>query len=202
MPRRCLLCLAPSTVGALCPACVVDLPRNVAGRPGRLPWTAGVEAPFRYTYPLDRLVLAFKFHRDAAALEACSDLLTTNVSDYSLMLDRVVPIPLSRWRYVKRSYNQASLLAAGIARQQGLQLDCSALRRCRGGVAQSRLPAAARARNVRDVFEAAPSVRGKRILLVDDVVTTGATVSEAARTLVRAGACEVRVVALAFSERA
>jgi ComF family protein len=202
LPWRCLLCLATCPDGALCADCTSDLARNHAGRPGRLPWTAGVEAPFRYTYPLDRLVLGFKFHHDRSALEACRVLLELNVSNYSQTVDRVVPIPLGRWRFARRSYNQAAVLAAGVARRQGLVLDCSALQRRRGGTPQSRLPAAARARNVRDVFIAARDVRGQRILLVDDVVTTGATVSEAARTLIRAGAREVRVVALAFSERA
>lgn len=202
LPWRCLLCLAPCADLALCADCIGDLARNHGGRPGRLPWTAGVEAPFRYTYPLDRLVLGFKFRHDRTALDACRALLESNVSDYSQRVDRVVPIPLGRWRLARRAYNQAAVLAAGIARRQGLVLDCTALRRQRGGTPQSRLPASARARNVRDVFAASPGVEWQRILLVDDVVTTGATVSEAARTLVRAGAREVRVVALAFSERA
>lgn len=201
VPGRCLLCLAPCRAPELCCGCMGDLARTRGGRPARLPWTSGIEVPFGYTYPLDHLVQAFKFHRDLAALTVCSSLLKSNVSDYSQWADRVVAIPLSRSRYARRGFNQAAVLAAAVAAEQGMYFDGEALRRRRGGIAQSRLPAATRRANVRDAFAASSHVRGQRILLVDDVVTTGATVSEAARTLVRAGAREVRIVALAFSER-
>jgi ComF family protein len=113
--------------------------------------------------------------------------------------DRVVPVPLHWWRRWRRGYNQAAALAYGLG--QALDLPCQRwwLRRVRPTPPQTSQSGAARLDNVRGAFQArrGATLRGRTVLLVDDVMTTGATVTEAARALRDAGAARVVVAVLA-----
>jgi ComF family protein len=109
----------------------------------------------------------------------------------------VVPVPLASARERERGYNQASLLAERIARDCGLPVRARWLARRRHTPAQSDLTAAERRANVRDAFRASSAVRDAHVVLVDDVLTTGATVSECARVLRAAGASAVGVLTVA-----
>jgi ComF family protein len=115
--------------------------------------------------------------------------------------DVIVPVPLHRWRLAARRYNQAALLAQSLARYTGGACAVDALRRLRPTPSQGGLGRLARARNVRGAFAVPPSRRGlvdgRRVLLVDDVLTTGATVEAASRALLAAGARAVDVLTLA-----
>jgi ComF family protein len=115
--------------------------------------------------------------------------------------DLVVPVPLGRARLRERGFNQAALLARPIAGRAGVALDERSLRRARPTPPQAGSPAA-RAANVRDAFALARRARvaGRRVLLVDDVFTTGATARECARTLLAGGAASVAVYTLARAE--
>ena len=112
--------------------------------------------------------------------------------------DFVAWVPISGLRRLRRTYDQSKLLASEVARQHGLSLE-RVLKKRRHNRAQSKLSAAQRAENVKGVFAAVNSdmIRGARILLVDDVVTTGSTLAECTRTLYEAGARSVRCIALA-----
>lgn len=113
--------------------------------------------------------------------------------------DLVVPVPLHRWRLWRRRYNQAALLAGALARQGDRPWDPMALKRVRATPSQGALGWSERHTNVRGAFQVAcpDRVKGRRVLLVDDVLTTGATVEECARALRRAGASGVDVLTVA-----
>ena len=114
-------------------------------------------------------------------------------------VDRVVPIPLGPARQKERGYNQSEILGEGVAKALGVRMETGLLRRLRDTTPQTSLSRAERRRNLSSVFVGKLSTADLRILLVDDVVTTGATVEEGARALLDAGASEVRVLALARS---
>ncbi|GAB4483505.1 MAG: hypothetical protein OHK0031_06830 [Anaerolineales bacterium] len=110
----------------------------------------------------------------------------------------LIPIPLSPGRKAERGYNQVSLVAAPLADRRKLPLRASALRRVRETRSQVGLNAQQRRENVQHIFEARPrQVAGKNILLMDDVVTTGATLADAARALREAGAAAVYAFSIA-----
>jgi len=112
----------------------------------------------------------------------------------------IVSVPLGRKRRLTRGYDQAALLARALARVKRLPVLPLALARTRETKPQVGRTRADRLRNVRGAFRAAPAVRGRDVVLLDDVVTTGATADACAEALVLAGARSVRVLALARAE--
>jgi ComF family protein len=108
----------------------------------------------------------------------------------------VVPVPMPAERLQERGYNQAALLGRAIARRRKLRYG-EPLRRARTTKPQHALPPGERLSNAKDAFACDASVAGQRVLLVDDVMTTGATVHWAARAMLDAGAVEVRVAVVA-----
>jgi len=115
--------------------------------------------------------------------------------------DLIVPVPLHYFRLVRRGYNQSGWLASAVGAQTGVRVDHGAVRRVRATPSQAGLNAKARHRNVRGAFAVAKRakarIEGKSIVLVDDVMTTGATLKAATRALLNAGAVEVNVLVLA-----
>ncbi len=211
---RCRLCALPSRA-PLCSACQCERPARwrcprcaqpllvpAAGCGScalRLPAFAGALAWSDYAPPWDRLVAQIKFGDDPALARWLGRLL-----GQCLRAERpgwapprwVVPVPLGPGRLRGRGYNQAWELARGLARELDWPCDCGLLQRRRDGPAQSTLPLARRAANMRGAFLARPLARGARLLLVDDVMTSGNTAEQAARALLRAGAADVRVAVL------
>ncbi len=142
----------------------------------------------RHKYGLDQSV-------GRALVEYLGDRLPVSASDYDL----IVPVPLHWRRLWWRGFNQAALLAEEIARRLRLPLDVVSFVRHRSTTSQTARHHDDRIRNVRRAFVVIhpERIRGRRLLLIDDVMTTGATVDECARTLVAAGARSVDVFTLA-----
>jgi ComF family protein len=221
LPPRCLLCGGAGDAGQdLCAGCRADLPLNHSAcarcalplpSPAPLcgrclkhppPWSAAA-APLVYADPVDRLLLRYKFAGQLPAGALLAELMAAGLERHRACaaVDLVVPVPLHASRLAERGYNQAWELARQVARSLERPADPRVLERTRATTAQAGLTATARRRNVRDAFRARPAVRGLRVALVDDVVTTGATVRAATLALRAAGAVDVVVWAVARAPR-
>ena len=214
LPQPCLACGLPAEDG-LCSGCAAELPWNLhacrrcalplpaadgsglCGRCLRRPPPAGsARTLFCYAEPVDRWISALKFGRRLAAGRLLSRLMRQRLADLlpDLPLDALIAMPLHPARLRQRGYNQTIELLRPLRPLLPAPLHLDWLQRVRDTPQQSGLDAAHRRRNLRDAFRAAPMVRGLRLLLVDDVITTGSTVNEATRCLLRAGAAEVHVL--------
>jgi ComF family protein len=155
-----------------------------------------------YAFPWDRLIGAFKFHARAELAGALAGRLLQAVRRADVVRpDIIVPIPLAARRLAERGYNQAWELARPVAAALGIPADATLLLRPLDTGPQAVLDRDRRMLNLRTAFMVDPArraeVRARRVALVDDVMTTGATVREASATLLRAGAASVQVWALA-----
>lgn len=189
---RCLGCGEAGQGGHdLCPGCRASLPWCRPACGGGAPPLRMVVAPFLYAAPLDRWLPRFKFHRDFAAGRLLSQLmLETCVA--APRPAALVPVPLHRARLRQRGYDQALELAKPLARALGLPLRIDLLLRRRATAPQSELHAGERRRNLRDAFAAGGGVEmPAHVALVDDVMTTGATLQAAAEALRRAGVARI-----------
>jgi ComF family protein len=221
-PRRCFACdadldgegpfyLCPACREALvpvlnpCPRCAAPRGPYVHGRrckacrPLRPAFTGAVAAA-EYREPVSGMILGLKYGGERFQAFALGDMLAGAVREAPFMarLDVIVPIPLARTRRRERGFNQSELLAVEVGRIVRLPVRNRWLRRVLATLPQAGLSRAARLRNLEGCFKTrARAVRGRTVLLVDDVLTTGATLSEAARTLKRAGAKAVFAAAVA-----
>jgi len=157
-------------------------------------------APYLYSGAARETLLAFKNGREElgglmgqAMVRAGKDLLLPGAL--------LVPVPLHRWRLWSRGYNQSLLLGRDIARRSGLDLRFDLLLRAKPTAKSNGLTRVGRIRNVRGVFQVKPparaALRGRHVVLVDDVLTSGATAGACARVLLRAGAARVDVLVYA-----
>ena len=205
LPLHCLLCGAAGAEGLdLCADCAAELPRNRSccarcalpmAIPAALcgecqrhtpPWDAAW-APFRYGWPLDRLESRYKFGADLAAGRVLSTLWQREPCPVTTP-QCLLSVPLHRRRLRQRGYNQALELARPLARTLGVPLRHDVLQRSRITEAQTELDAVSRRRNVRGAFALRTGVElPAHVAILDDVMTTGATLAECARVLKRAG---------------
>ena len=215
LPWRCLLCGAAGVAGMdLCADCAAELPRNrsccarcalplalpaaVCGECQRRmpPWDAAW-APFRYGWPLDRLESRYKFGADLAAGRVLAALWQHEPRPLGLP-QLLLTVPLHAARLPQRGYNQALELARPLARGWRVPLRHDLLQRARATAAQTDLDARERRRNVRGAFDLRTGqTLPAHVAIIDDVMTTGATLAECARVLKRAGVARVDVWALA-----
>lgn len=176
--------------GALCGGCVAGPPAFDAAR-----------AVLRYDDESRPLILSFKHGDRMQAGRHFGGWMARAGAELAQQADLVAPVPLHWRRLAARRYNQSAELARGVAAAAGIGLCVDLLRRTRATPSQGGLNRRARRLNVRGAFAVMarrrPSIQGAHILLVDDVLTTGATVEAAARTLKRAGASRVDILVLA-----
>jgi competence protein ComFC len=195
-PVNCLACGRQGAV--LCTTCVREAGMSVRQPSlGELPpgtRLAGVSVGAGYEGVVKELVLQLKFHRLRAATEAAAALVLRTASDWPC-IDVVTSVPVAAERYRERGYNQSELLAREVARRSGLPYRPLLGRTT--SVHQMGLNRHDRLERVAGAFFALRPATGQRVLLVDDVVTTGATLSECAAVLDAAGASSVWGAAVA-----
>jgi len=216
LPGSCLLCASTSATSLLCPACTADLPQLPAAlcpqcgeettlgeRCGAClkdpPAFARTIALFRYEFPVDRLIQALKYGHQLALAAWLGHRLGERLvaEDYDLLL----PLPLHPSRLRTRGFNQSLEIARVTSKALAIPMNPAILTRIRATPPQAELPLKERGRNVRGAFECARDLAGKRILLVDDVMTTGSTLREAARILKLHGAGQITVAVAARALR-
>lgn len=223
----CLLCGARARRHCLCPDCLADLPWLPPACAGcALPLATGLDtaceesgdsegaercpdcrltpppwsrafALFRYEFPVDRLIAALKYHGRLPLATSFGHLLADRLPP-GIRPDVVLPVPVHPRRLRRRGCNQAALLARVVARGQRCDIDVSSLRRRRDTAMQKSLDPQARRDNLANAFAwCGPSLAGRHVLLVDDVMTTGATLACLSLLLRTAGAGEISVLAVA-----
>ena len=226
-PRNCIFCRTyhPATArDPLCPSCRAGLPwnkppfcircsrhlKNISEESlcpscrGRLPHFDEAWALLEYEGPARTILHRFKFHNKTALRRTFATLLHAFTERYALQFPdaaMVIPIPLHPVRLRERGYNQAALLAACAAQEFRLPLRDDILIRQRPTARQSELDAKDRWTNIKGAFRIKNSngIVGREIIVVDDILTTTATASEAARTLKDAGASRVIVISLGLA---
>ncbi|MGE0109014.1 MAG: ComF family protein [Bdellovibrionales bacterium] len=191
-PPFCACCGAsfdlPVEAGTLCAACLDRLPSYDAAR-----------SVFMYDDVSKGLILRLKHADQLHPVPALAAWLIKVGGEFWGQADMMVPVPLHRWRLLKRRYNQAALLARAVARQIKIPVSYDVLQRIRATDSQGHKNRQERYDNLRGAFAVKNSaaVKGRKIVLIDDVLTTGATVDTCARLLKEAGAAQVFVVTLA-----
>jgi ComF family protein len=211
-PRECFLCAAPSAQEFLCPACLDNLPYMpaeccpVCALPTPCAEVCGAclkkppnfdatQAVFRYQFPIDRLVQSLKYAHRLASADFLGKMLLPQVPDRRF--DMILPVPLAAQRLAGRGFNQALEISRRLAGQLHVPLETRFVLRGIDTTPQAALPWKDRAKNIRHAFECEVDLTGKAILVIDDVMTTGATLNELAGTLKACGAARVENLVLA-----
>lgn len=213
LPQDCLLCGQPAGSQQLCPCCRDSLPAMPAGtcprcaQPGPAGETCGrcqrhpphfdrLIAAFPYAFPVDRMLQQLKYAHQLALAAWFGKALAEAIA-LPDDIDMIVPMPLHQVRLRERGFNQALEIARPLARRRCRPIDTATCIRVRDTSPQEGLTLLARRQNLRNAFACTGDLSGRRILLIDDVVTTGASVNECARTLRLHGAEQIIVLAVA-----
>lgn len=206
LAQDCLLCAAPGNDAILCPPCGENLPRlgselcpicalptpgsSICGACLKTPpHFDATQAVFRYEFPIDRLIQSLKYTHRLTSAEFFGRALAQ--LPFSCRPDLILPVPLSTERLAQRGFNQALEMARPLARALGMSPSIGHVHRNRDTPPQSQLAWKDRKKNIRHAFECKIDLGGARVLVIDDVMTTGATLDELARTLKARGAAHV-----------
>ncbi|MBM3341694.1 MAG: ComF family protein [Betaproteobacteria bacterium] len=175
--EHCDTCALPITAGARCGACLAHPPHY-----------DHVCAPFVYAFPVDALVQGLKYRDMLAIAPLLGEAIAASLDERP---DVLIPMPLAQLRLRERGFNQAQEIARHVARATGIALQPHACRKVRDTAPQAALPWNERAKNMRKAFVCDADVTGVHVAVIDDVMTTGATLNELARNLKQAGAVRV-----------
>lgn len=218
LPPLCVFCAQSAESDAICERCLSVLPWNDCvcqrcGQPVATELPTGVvcadcqhrpplfdkaRAPLRYDFPVDIALKHMKFRRQTTFAPAFAGLLLPVIEADFADCDALVPVPLHRWRQVRRGFNQADELCRTLASRSGLPVMKNTLR-LRATQSQSGLSAAARRKNLHGAFAVRGHLPCRYPLIVDDVITTGTTGEQLASVLIDAGATRAGVLAVARS---
>ncbi|TJY58949.1 ComF family protein [Sinimarinibacterium sp. CAU 1509] len=213
LPRHCQACEAPAGQLGLCAACICALPWNDCActgcaqplaQPGVCPDCARRAPPydhawaaFRLEAPIQHSIHALKYHADFTQAQLLGTLMAQQRQHLAPLPQVLLPVPLHPGRLRRRGYNQALELARAISKLLQLPVLSDAATRQRATEDQIGQTAAARRRNMRGAFTLRRPLTGLHVALIDDVMTTGATLAELARSCRRAGAAQIEVWAAA-----
>jgi len=211
LPQRCLLCDAGSGNKPICNDCLNDLPSHskqscqVCALPTfnaeicghclqHPPAFDATIAAFNFVYPVDALLRALKYRGELSVAEIAANGIIHSLAHQDLP-DLLIPMPLHPQRLQERGFNQAMEISRRIARHTHCRLSTNSIIRLRHGEPQASLPLNKRAKNVKGVFAVndvvSTDLRGKHIAVIDDIMTSGASLNELAKTLKKAGAARV-----------
>jgi len=215
LPGHCTLCAGTTRdPGVLCAACANALPRNTPACPvcaNALPPSAEDDQPcgacqqkppafdearalYQYSTPVATLIQQVKYGGQLALARELGERLGELISgDTATLPDWLLPVPLHANRLRRRGYNQALELARPLSRRLGIALEPRLATRVRATAPQQELDRRERARNLRGAFAVRQDLDGRNIAIIDDVMTSGATVASLARALKRAGAKRISV---------
>lgn len=208
LKQNCILC-AGHQGGSLgiCNACLEDLPWHTHAQcqqcamptHGRLcgscisasPHFDATHALFNYAYPLDRLLQHYKYHDSLHLAHTFSSLWLDKKNHLFSDIDVLIPMPMHPARLKQRGFNQALEIARPLGRKTQIPIDYQSCRRIKLTPPQASLPLKDRVKNIRGVFSYENNLQGQRVAMVDDVMTSGASLNELAKTLKQAGAAHV-----------
>lgn len=221
----CLVCkgeINKSESPLICDACVKKLPRheNICDKCGcevsmlavvcdrcqeHIKEGAGwhferARSAFSYENPVIELVLRLKYNAEGDVAKFVAPWIAKAVNEYDIKTDLIIPVPLAPKRFKERGYNQSALIARELSKIIGVPVIDNFVFRTKYTTAQKKMTLKERQENLHGAFEIRPpfaTVKGKRVLLIDDVLTTGSTADECARTIKRAKPESVEVLTVA-----
>lgn len=178
-PHRCEVCALPVAESRVCGACLANPPafdRTIAA--------------LSYAFPVDALVHSLKYQGNLTMAPVLADLLTARMGAVALP-DFIIPMPLHSARLRERGFNQALEIARSVSKKTGIALLPAACKRIKNTPSQTGLPWKEREKNIKGAFTCKADLAGRRIAILDDVMTTGATLNELAKVLRKNGATHV-----------
>jgi ComF family protein len=211
--QNCILCMqnidlnkkATPSINAVCRACLNDLPwhqKNACPQCGlhsngqicgscisSPPNFDATHAVFLYTYPIDAMMVRYKYGNRLNLGDTFGEFLSEKISVKSI--DVIIPMPMHPQRIKERGFNQALEIAKVLAKNHKVPLDFKSAIRQTLSPPQASLPLKERVKNIKGVFKVNGELAGKRVAIVDDVMTTGASLNELSKTLKKAGAAHV-----------
>ncbi|WP_293858190.1 ComF family protein [Steroidobacter sp.] len=158
-------------------------------------------APFRYAFPVDRMIHGLKYRGELTYGRVLGELLARHLVSRGTRPDVVIPVPLGTARYRERGFNQARELALPVCKALGLSLRSDLVVRLRETKEQATLDRSERLKNMTNAFALAAPLNARHVAIIDDVVTTGSTTNELAKVLRAAGAEWIEVWCIARADR-
>lgn len=173
--------------GLCCPQCGLTSQGEVCGKClNKPPHYDNTYALFTYAYPIDALIQHYKYNNALYLSKTLGRLLTEKIAADDI--DLLIPMPLHPARIKERGFNQSLEVAKVVAKQRNITLDVTSCTRVRNTCPQASLPLKERTKNIKGAFQCAKNLTGKNIAIIDDVMTTGASLNELAKTLKKSGA--------------
>jgi len=190
--NHCPICLWPVPTSEICGACL-----------NKPPAFTRTIAALRYTFPIDALIHALKYRTNLFLASILANLLIKKLKTTDILPDVIIPMPLHPIRLRERGFNQAMEISRYVSKSLGIIVLPDCCTRIKHTLPQTGLPWKDRQKNIRSAFDCTIDLSGKHVALVDDVMTTGATLNELAKTLRKRGVIEISnwIIARALPEK-